>query len=75
MLLIDILISGLVLGGMYALVSMGLTLQYGVARIMNLAYGEFLVGAAFLAFWLYSALGVIETGVTLLDDQIGRAHF
>jgi branched-chain amino acid transport system permease protein len=58
MLLLDILISGLVLGGMYALISMGLTLQYGVARIMNLAYGEFLVGAAFLAFWLYTAPGI-----------------
>ena len=33
---------------------MGLTLQYGVARIMNLAYGEFLVAAAFVAFWLYT---------------------
>jgi branched-chain amino acid transport system permease protein len=54
MLLIDILISGLVLGGMYALVSMGLTLQYGVARIMNLAYGEFLIAAAFLTFWLFT---------------------
>ena len=54
MLLLDIVLSGLVLGGMYALTSMGLTLQYGVARIMNLAYGEFLVGAAFVAFWLYT---------------------
>jgi branched-chain amino acid transport system permease protein len=54
MLLVDILISGLVLGGMYALVSMGLTLQYGVARIMNLAYGEFLIAAAFLTFWLFT---------------------
>ena len=54
MLLLDILVSGLVLGGVYALISMGLTLQYGVARIMNLAYGEFLVGAAFIAFWLYT---------------------
>ena len=35
--------GGLVLGGMYALIAMGLTLQYGVARIMNLSYGEFLV--------------------------------
>jgi branched-chain amino acid transport system permease protein len=58
MLLLDIVLSGLVLGGMYALVSMGLTLQYGVARIMNLAYGEFLIGAAFLAFWLYTDLKV-----------------
>ncbi len=54
MLLLDIVLSGLVLGGMYALTSMGLTLQYGVARIMNLAYGEFLVAAAFVAFWLYT---------------------
>jgi branched-chain amino acid transport system permease protein len=56
MLLLDILLSGLVLGGMYALTSMGLTLQYGVARIMNLAYGEFLVAAAFVAFWLYTEM-------------------
>lgn len=56
MLLLDILLSGLVLGGMYALIAMGLTLQYGVARIMNLAYGEFLVAAAFLAFWLFTGL-------------------
>ena len=33
--------TGLMLGGMYALIAMGLTLQYGVARIMNLSYGEF----------------------------------
>lgn len=52
------LVSGLVLGGMYALVGIGLTLQYGVARIMNLAYGEFAVAAAFAALWLLSAAGV-----------------
>ena len=34
---------------MYALVAMGLTLQYGVARIMNLSYGELLIAAAFAA--------------------------
>ena len=52
------LVSGIVLGGMYALVATGLTLQYGVARIMNLAYGEFVVAAAFAALWLFSAAGV-----------------
>ena len=46
-LLLELLLFGLTLGGLYALVSMGLTLQYGVSRIMHLAYGEWLIAAAF----------------------------
>lgn len=52
------LILGLVLGGTYALVALGLTLQYGVARIMNLAYGEVIIAASFAAFVLFSSAGV-----------------
>lgn len=52
------LIAGLVLGGTYALVAMGLTLQYGIARIMNLAYGDMIITAAFAAFVLQGALAV-----------------
>jgi branched-chain amino acid transport system permease protein len=55
---VDILLSGLVLGGMYALTALGLTLQYGVARIMNLSYGEFLVAAALAAYSLYAGMAV-----------------
>ena len=51
----DILITGLLLGGTYALIAMGLNLQYGVARIMNLANGELLVAGGFAAFWTYTA--------------------
>ena len=51
----DILITGLLLGGTYALIAMGLNLQYGIARIMNLANGEFLVAGGFAAFWFYTA--------------------
>jgi branched-chain amino acid transport system permease protein len=58
MIAVDILLTGLVLGGMYALAAMGLTLQYGVARIMNLSYGEFLVAAALGAYWAYTGLTV-----------------
>jgi branched-chain amino acid transport system permease protein len=54
-LIVDLLLAGTILGGMYALIAMGLTLQYGVARILNLSYGEFLVGAAFGAYWLFTA--------------------
>ena len=53
--IIDILISGLLLSGAYALVAMGLNLQYGVARIMNLANGEVLVFGSLAAFWLYTS--------------------
>src|SRR5215470_16210068 len=58
MVAIDIVLSGLILGGTYALIALGLTLQYGVARIMNLAYGELLIAAAFAAFWLFTSAAV-----------------
>lgn len=43
---------------MYALVALGLNLQYGVARILNLAYGEILVAAAVLAWAAYTTRGI-----------------
>jgi branched-chain amino acid transport system permease protein len=51
----EIIIIGLLLGGTYALMAMGLQLQYGVARIMNLANGEVLIAGAFGTFWFFSA--------------------
>lgn len=56
--LVSTLIQGLVLGGTYALVALGLTLQYGIARIMNLAYGEIIIAASFVAFALFSSAGL-----------------
>jgi branched-chain amino acid transport system permease protein len=54
MILVDVVLGGLVLGGMYALVAIGFNLQYGIARVLNLAYGEFLVTGAFAAYWMYT---------------------
>lgn len=54
----DVIIIGLLLGGTYALMAMGLQLQYGVARIMNLASGETLVCGAFAAVWFFTAYKV-----------------
>ena len=45
--LFEVFLNGLLLGGMYGLVALGLNLQYGVARILNLSYGEFFLGGAF----------------------------
>jgi branched-chain amino acid transport system permease protein len=51
----EIVIISLLLGATYALMAMGLQLQYGVARIMNLANGEMLIAGAFGTFWFYTA--------------------
>lgn len=51
----DIVIIGMLLGGAYSLMAMGLQLQYGVARIMNLANGEMLVVGSFAAFWIFTS--------------------
>lgn len=56
--LLSTLVFGLMLGGTYALIALGLSLQYGIARIMNLAYGEVLIAAAFMAFVLFSSFGI-----------------
>lgn len=53
MILFEVVLSGVLLGGMYGLVALGLNLQYGIARMMNLAYGEALMGGAFTAFWFF----------------------
>ncbi|UIJ83270.1 branched-chain amino acid ABC transporter permease [Rhizobium leguminosarum] len=56
--MITTLVVGLVLGGTYALMALGLTIQYGVSRIMNLAYGEFVIGGSFLTYLAVSAAGL-----------------
>jgi branched-chain amino acid transport system permease protein len=49
---INILVGGLLIGGIYSLISVGMSLQYGVAKVMNIAHGEFLMFGAFLTFML-----------------------
>lgn len=56
--LLQNLILGLLLGGVYALVASGLTLIFGVMRVINIAHGAFLIVASFLAYTLWSELGI-----------------
>lgn len=51
-LFLNIFIGGLLIGGIYSLASMGLSLQYGVAKVFNIAHGEFLMFGAFITFFL-----------------------
>jgi len=56
--ILNIVISGLLMGGLYALIAMGLSLQYGVARVLNIAHGEFIMLGAFVTWTLYTVFGI-----------------
>ncbi|HEX2401683.1 MAG TPA: ABC transporter permease, partial [Mycobacterium sp.] len=56
--LVQTLILGLLVGALYALMASGLTLIFGVMRVINLAHGAFAILAAFLTFTLWRNLGM-----------------
>ena len=57
-LLLDIMIGGLLNGGIYALVALGLNLQYGLMRVLNVAHGEYLMLGAYLTYALHTGWGM-----------------
>jgi branched-chain amino acid transport system permease protein len=46
------------MGGIYALIAVGLSLQYGVARVLNVAHGEFIMLGAFITWALFTIVGI-----------------
>jgi branched-chain amino acid transport system permease protein len=55
---LNTIVQGVLLGGLYALFAMGLSLIFGVMRLTNIAHGDFIVLAAFGAFALTSHAGI-----------------
>ncbi|MDP3617084.1 MAG: branched-chain amino acid ABC transporter permease [Rhodoferax sp.] len=55
---LELIASGLITGGIYALVALGLNLQYGLMRILNIAHGEFLMVGAYLTWMAQTSLGL-----------------
>ena len=56
--LLQQVVNGLLIGFMYALIAIGLTLIWGVMNIVNFAHGDFLMVGMFASFWLYTLYGV-----------------
>jgi len=54
----QLVVSAVLLGGIYALISLGLTLIFGILRVVNFAHGEFLMLGMYLAFWAFTLWGV-----------------
>jgi len=63
---LDTLIEGVLLGGVYALFALGLSLIFGIMRLVNLAHGDLILLAAYLVLSATTALGVSLVASTLL---------
>ena len=84
--LVQAIVSGLLVGGLYAIVSVGLSLIFGVMRIVNLAHGDLMILAAYSTYWIaqltgidpFVAMGIVVPGfffigIALQRYMIGRA--
>jgi len=56
--ILDVVIGGLIMGGIYSLIAVGLSLQYGVGRVLNISHGEFIMLGAFSTWSLYTIFGI-----------------
>ncbi len=66
----DTILQGVLLGGLYALFALGLSLIFGIMRLVNLAHGDLIVLGAFVIFAIAHALGVGVLAAFLLSLPI-----
>lgn len=55
---LDIIIGGAILGALYSLIAIGLNLQYGVTKMLNVAHGEFLMLGAYSTYFCFTLFGI-----------------
>ncbi|MBI2370961.1 MAG: branched-chain amino acid ABC transporter permease [Deltaproteobacteria bacterium] len=57
-LLLQVIANGLLIGSIYGLAALGLTLVWGIMDVVNLAHGEFILVGAYLCYWLFAGWGI-----------------
>ncbi len=57
MLIVQVLINGLLLGGLYGIMALGMSLIWGVMNIVNIAHGALIMLGAYLTFWTFTLWG------------------
>ncbi len=68
--MIDVILQGLLLGGLYALFALGQSLMFGVMRLTNTAQGDFIILGGFFAISLAAATGLSPGGALLLMTPV-----
>src|SRR4030043_1352701 len=65
------LIQGLILGGIYGMATMGLSLIFGVLKVVNVGHGQFIMVGAFVTLWMFNSLGANPVIAIPLSFLIG----
>ena len=68
--LLNAVLTGLGIGGLFAVIALGLSLVFGVMRLMNLAHGEFIVLGAYIVFYLGTSAGLDPLVATLIAAPV-----
>ncbi len=55
---LQLLVQGILLGGIYGLIAMGLSLIFGVMGVINFAHGQMMVMGMYVSYWLFVLLGI-----------------
>ncbi|NIS62814.1 MAG: branched-chain amino acid ABC transporter permease, partial [Proteobacteria bacterium] len=56
--IVTTIINGILMGGVYGLTALGLTLIFGVMKVINFAHGSFLMAAMFVTYYLFQLTGI-----------------
>lgn len=69
--MMQILVQGLLLSGLYALIAVGFTLIFSVGRVLNLAYGSYLMIGGYVYFYFAQTMGLPKIAGVLLAAVVG----
>ncbi len=67
------LINGIILGAVYGLMTMGLSLIFGVLKVVNVGHGAFIMVGAFIAYWMFTLFGLPPLLSAILALIVGIA--
>ena len=71
--MLQVLIQGLLLSGLYALIAVGFTLIFSIGRVLNLAYGAYLLIGGYAYFFFAQTIGLPKLAAVLIAAIIGCA--
>jgi branched-chain amino acid transport system permease protein len=64
---VQAMVNGLLVGSLYSVIAMGLTIIFGVMRVINMAHGELIMLGMYVAFWAFTLFGLGQMAALLIS--------